>query len=142
MRNLRTVETPTTPSAVLPNPERLSSVPTYIPAAEQALQIHKNAAASAKANADMFAGLAEFMNAMSENQPNPPEGVQRLVHTFTQKAILAERDALAKNEGLQQAQRVTRYYETPIARPAFTTPDHRRTIRVNHKEILMLTGYF
>ena len=142
MRNLRTVETPTTPSAVLPNPERLSTVPTYIPAAEQALQIHKNAAASAKANADMFAGLAEFMNAVNANQPNPPQEVQRLVHSFTQKAILAERDAKAKNEGLQQAQRVTRYYETPIARPTFATPDHRRTIRVNHKELLMLTGYF
>jgi hypothetical protein len=140
MRNLRTVETPSTPSAVLPSPERLSVVPTYIPAAEQALQIHKNAAASAKANADMFSGLAEFMNAMSADQPN--QGIQRLVHTFTQKAILAQRDAKAKDEGLQQAQRVTRYYETPIARPAFPAPDHRRTIRVNHKELLMLTGYF
>jgi hypothetical protein len=126
----------------LPPPERLSTVPTYIPAAEQALQIHKNAAASAKANADMFSGLAEFMNAMSANQPHPPEGIQRMVHTFTQKAILAERDAKAKNEGLLQAQRVTRYYETPIARPSFPVPDSRRYTRVNHKELLMLTGYF
>ena len=142
IRNLRTVDTPTTPSAVLPDASRLSKMPTYIPAAEQALQIHKNAASSAKMNADIYAGMAEFMNEIAENQVNPPQEVQRMVNTYTQKAILAERDAKAQLDGLKQAQRVTRYYETPIARPDFPTPDRHRSIRVNHKELLMLTGYF
>ena len=142
IRNLRTVDTPTTPSAVLPDASRLSKMPTYIPAAEQALQIHKNAASSAKMNADIYAGMAEFMNAIAENQVNPPQEVQRMVNTYTQKAIMAERDAKAQLDGLKQAQRVTRYYETPIARPDFPTPDRHRLIRVNHKELLMLTGYF
>jgi len=142
MNNLRTVDTPRTPSAIIPHPERLATTPTYIPAAEQALQIHKNAADAARTNADLFSGFAEFMNIMAESHPNPPAGIPQMVHTFTQKAILAQRDANAKTEGLQHAQRVTRYYETPIAKPAFPVPDHRRFIRVNHKELLMLTGYF
>ena len=93
-------------------------------------------------NADIYAGMAEFMNAIAENQVNPPQEVQRMVNAYTQKAIMAERDAKAQLDGLKQAQRVTRYYETPIARPDFPTPDRHRLIRVNHKELLMLTGYF
>ena len=142
MRNLRTVDTPSTPSAILSLPDRIATTPTYIPAAEQALQIHKNAAAAAKTNADLFSGFAEFMHLMAESHPNPPEGIPEMVNAFTQKAILAERDANAKMEGLQHAQRVTRYYETPIAKPVYPVVDNRRTIRVNHKELLMLTGYF
>lgn len=142
MQNLQTVDTPRTPRAQLPPPTRLSSTPTYIPAAEQAFQIHKNSAEAARANADLFSGFAEFMSLMAQTHPNPPPAIPQMVHQFTQKAIMAEREATAKIEGLVNAQKITRHYETPIAKPAFPIVDHRRIIRVNHKELLMLTGYF
>jgi hypothetical protein len=143
MRNLRTAsEAPTPPEQLDHIPPWGNSNPTYIPAAEQALQIHKNAAEAARKNADLFSGFAELVNALAKSVPNLPPEMPTLVSQFTKKALLAGKEAQAKTDGIRRAQRVTNYYETPIAKPAFPMLMDDRPIRVNHKELLMLTGYF
>jgi len=119
-----------------------TSAPHYIPAAEQALQTHKNAAESAKNQAKLFTGCAEMMQMMANAMPNPPPEAHNLIRDFTEKAIWAHRYAQAKRSGILNAQRVTRYYETPITKPDFPYGDPVADIRVNHKEMLTLTGYF
>jgi len=141
-RDLRAASVANTPRSQLGHPLTVTSTPHYIPAAEQALQIHKNAAEVAKNQAEMFTGCAEMMQMMADAMPNPPAEAQNLIAEFTQKAIWAHRDAQAKRTGIQNAQRVTQYYETPIMKPDFPYPDPERHVRVNHKELIMLTGYF
>jgi len=117
----------------------ITTTPHYIPAAEQ---IHKNAAKTAKNQTDFFTGCAEMMQLMANSIPNPPAEAQHLIRDFTEKAIWAHRDAQAKHSGILNAQRVTQYYETPIMMPDFPYPVPARNVKVNHKELLMLTGYF
>jgi hypothetical protein len=90
----------------------------------------------------MFSGFAELVQALTRTVPNLPPLMSQLVNNFTQEAIQADTEAQAKTEGIQQAQKVTNYYATPIAKPAFPLITAGRPIRVNHKELLMLTGYF
>jgi hypothetical protein len=87
MRNLRTASGATTPPKQLDHiPPWGSSNPTYIPAAEQALQIHKNAAEAARKNADLFSGFAELVNALAKSVPNLPPEMPTLVSQFTKKS--------------------------------------------------------
>jgi len=79
---------------------------------------------------------------MTRTHPNPPESLPTMADNFARQAILAEQEAKSRLDGLKTARQVTSYYETPIARPTFPTPDPRNRVRVNHKELLMLTGYF
>ena len=121
---------------------RPQTAPAYIPAAEQALEIHQNAANAAQSNADVFSGVAEALQLMARAMPNAPPEMNNIVHALNQKALQSSRDANLKNEGLRNARRVAKYYETPIIKPAYPIPDHHQNPRVNYKELLMLTGYF
>ena len=121
---------------------RPQTAPAHIPAAEQALEIHQNAANAAQSNADVFSGVAEALQLMARAMPNAPREMNNIVHALNQKALQSSREANSKNEGLRNARRVAKYYETPIIKPAYPIPDHHRNPRVNYKELLMLTGYF
>jgi hypothetical protein len=118
------------------------AAPAYIPAAEQALEIHQNAANAAQSNADVFSGVAHALQLMARAMPNAPPEMNNIVQALNQKAMQSSRDANLKNEGLRNARRVAKYYETPIMKPAYPIPDSHRSPRVNYKELLMLTGYF
>jgi hypothetical protein len=59
------------------------------------------------------------VNALAKSVPNLPPEMPTLVSQFTKKALLAGKEAQAKTDGIRRAQRVTNYYETPIAKPAF-----------------------
>jgi hypothetical protein len=142
MQHMRASDTPTTPTSNLPPPNRITAPPAYIPAAEQALVIHQNSADSLQTNANIMSGLAEFMSTLVQNNPNPPPNLANIAHNFAQQAIIAQREATVKNVGLQNARKVTQYYETPISKPAYPRADNRHRIKVNHKELLVLTGYF
>ena len=124
------------------NAGRPQTAPAYIPAAEQALEIHQNAANAAQSNADVFSGVAEALQLMARAMPNAPPEMNNIVQALNQKAMQSSRDANLKNEGLRNARRVAKYYETPILKPAYPVPDRHRIPRVNYKELLMLTGYF
>jgi hypothetical protein len=136
------ISTPRTPSAVLPLPNKLAVTPTYIPVAEQALHIHTNAAQTAENQARMYSDMAEFMALMTRSHPNPPSALPAMADNFARQAIIAEQEAKSRKEGLKNARQITAYYETPIARPTFPTSAPRFPVKVNHKELLMLTGYF
>jgi len=140
--NMRAGSASDTPRSQMGQTMMSAKAPHYIPAAEQALQIHKNAAETARNQADLFSGCADMMQMMANLMPNPPPEAQNLIRDFTEKAIWAHRDAQAKRNGILDAQRVTKYYETPIMKPDFPYGDPAHEVRVNHKELLMLTGYF
>jgi len=124
-------------------PPRLNpKAPVYIPAAEQAMAIHQNAAKSAQNQATVFAGVAEAIQLMARHMPNMPPEMENVVQSLTQQAALSNREAQSKIASLQNAQMVTRYYETPVMMPAYPVRATAQPIRVNYKELLMLTGYF
>jgi hypothetical protein len=143
MGNIQAHSTPTTPSSRDVAVVRNTAAPAYIPAVEQAFEIHKNAASAAQTNADMYSGFAEALQMLSRAHPNPPAGMDAIVHSFAQKAIQSGREAVIRNEGLQNARKVTKYYETPINKPAYpTVHDQTINVRVNLKEIAIQTGFF
>ena len=140
--NLQTQDAPRSSRPPYNPPRAPQQAPAYIPAAEQALEIHQNAANAAQSNADVFSGVAEALQLISRAIPNAPPEMDHIVQALSLKAIQSSKEAILKNEGLQKARRVTKYYETPIMKPAYPIPTRRFDPRVNYKELLMLTGYF
>ncbi len=65
-----------------------------------------------------------------------------IVHNLNQQAASSSREAQSRIAGIQNAQLVTRYYETPIVRPTYPPASNEQPPRVNYRELLMLTGYF
>ena len=124
-------------------PARLNpKAPVYIPVAEQAMAIHQNAARSAQNQATLFSGVAEAIQLMARNLPNAPPEMDTIVHNLNQQAASSSREAQSRIAGIQNAQLVTRYYETPIVRPTYPPASNEQPLRVNYRELLMLTGYF
>jgi len=106
------------------------------------MAIHQNAAKTAQNQVILFSGVAKAIHLMARNIPNVPPEIDTIVHNLNQQAALSNREAHTKIASLQNAQMVTKYYETPIMRPSYPIPSSAQPPKVNYKELLMLTGYF
>jgi len=106
------------------------------------MAIHQNAAKSAQNQATLFSGVAEAIQIMARILPNAPPEMDAIVHNLNQQAASSSREAQTRMAGIQNAQLVTRYYETPIVRPTYPPASDEQPTRVNYRELLMLTGYF
>ena len=141
MTGLQLADTPT-----LTRPHRLEPTPpTYIPAHEQALRIHKQDVTTHQTTSGFLGKIAEFMNYTLHANPDMPDAAIDITKQILEQAKHSNQTANLKLEGLDRASKVVNYYETPITKPIYPDRDlhdHIHPVQFNLRELLMVTGYF
>ena len=123
--------------------EYTAKPPMYVPVAQQALQIHKDAIREQTQKADM---LQKMVHLLIETKLDSNDQISSEFESFA-KDLAADihqtrTDAAEKSKGIQRAAQIVDYYQTPIQRPEIDHDTFFPDVRLNLKELIMITGYF
>ena len=138
-----TLPFPEPPITRTTRPHTITKPPTYIPVAQQALQMHKDAIKESINKADMFQQLAQLLieSKLQSNQTISSnfESIAKNIASEVQKT---KQQAEIRTQGIERAAKVVDYYQTPIQKPQIPTQNDYYEVRLNLRELIMITGYF
>ena len=118
--------------------------PDYLTNKEQIQRIHHLELVEQKKHADTSKTLYNVVSFLQDQHP-AGEGLNALKDQLQLEAVTAEQKAYDKLSSIQKANKVVKYYKTPLQKPQLTEApaDFRKTFhRTSPREITGVTGLF